>query len=424
MVHIRTFRFIFLCLCFFISLLSCAHEFLYPVAHIELNGETKLYVLYQKSVTHLELWLWDPDTKLATKGLLSTYTPASLRVLPSGDGFSFIDDGRVRIKKFHRRSPKAIDMYEPIYGLSELHWIDENSFYVSAKKNGCFCVFHITHHGIIKPILEDKDYDFMYPQKVGDTLFYIERLVKQGECKREHVSYKLVKTAYPGLAFDIEDFINSQNNPDNQAYNFDEQVEKIKQLTAPYIENIESEEQKKEYIVDFKASPIAFLHMISETEGFFLEHPDEIDRHDEAVMFKCFYIKQRVAEKERKWDCKHIFSFSIPSYLILDLLDFCLYESMLPLLPRYYNGKIYYVDSSPVKAKNLTLFAYDLQSETFEQKSFAKAQQLLFSPIFSQKTIFYGGKIESSPDFGGNFPKMWINDQGEVCIDLPSCSIA
>lgn len=398
---------------------SYSYEYLYPVAKIEQNGKTKIYVLYQKSVTHLELWLWDPETKIGSKGLLSTYTPASLKILPSQDGFSFIDNGRIRIKRFSRRSPKAIDIYEPIYDLNEMHWIDNNNFYVSAKCNGVFSIFQIDIDGIIATVLQDCENDLMYPQKVGSSMFYIEREIKEGEYKRDHVSYRVLKTEYHVCN---DSLLELQGIEDDQE-RLKKSLEKVfKQESAcDKIDEQKSEySAKRECLVDFKASPLAFLNMISENEGFFLEHSDEVDRHDDTIKFDCHYIKKI----DDSWRCRRIFSFFIPSYLIFDIMDYCLYESLLPLLPRYYNNKIYYVDCSPKGNQNLNIFSYDFITKSVEQQSFtqsgAQSENLHFSPIFTKDTIFYGGKMDNAYDVS---PKMWINKQGFVCIDLPKITL-
>jgi len=404
------------CFIAFVHNLSYAYEFLYPVAQVELHGETKVYVLYQKSVTHLELWIWDPETKIASKGLMSTYIPASIRILPSKDGFSFIDDGRIRIKMFQKRSPKAIDIYEPIYEMNQIYWIDLHNFYLSAKKNGKFCIFQMNDAGVTHCLVKDCIYDCVYPQKIGGKLFYIERHIKAGEYKKEHISYKLVSVDYPVIEDDEQDLTNLVYEE------FELQVNKMLSEKKNVViddkdkDNEQLDEQKdhkkKEYIADFKSSPIAFLNMISETEGYFLEHSEEIDRQDTFILFSCYHMKKY----DNKWSYKNIFDFSIPACLILDVLDFRLYESILPLIPRYYNGSLYYIDSSPIKTENLNLFRYNLKNETIEQKSFGKAGQIFLSPIFTKDKVFYGGCVNNACK---SAPKMWINFQGFVCMDLP-----
>jgi len=109
----RVIVFLSLLLCLCSSLSSYAIEFLYPVAQINQDGTNKIYVMYQKSLTHVELWVWDPETKVATKGLLSSHTPVNFRLLPGNKGFSFIDNGRIKIKLFNHRSIQSIDIYDP-----------------------------------------------------------------------------------------------------------------------------------------------------------------------------------------------------------------------------------------------------------------------------------------------------------------------
>ena len=52
-------------------------EYVYPVGVLS-HQQEKIYLLYQKSLGHVELWIWDVHTKEAQKGLLSTFTPAGL----------------------------------------------------------------------------------------------------------------------------------------------------------------------------------------------------------------------------------------------------------------------------------------------------------------------------------------------------------
>lgn len=443
------------------ALLSC--EFLYPVAVTKKNNKTQVYVLHQKSINNIELLIWDPETKICSNGLLSSYTPAALKILPNGDGFSFIDDGRIRIKNFDKRSPKSIDIYEPLYDISQINWIDEHNFYLSAKKNNKFCIFHVHENGLIKPILQDMQYeqdegaslqnselinlelpnhglkgqdlagqglisyDFMYPQKVGDSLFFIERITHNGEYKKEPVSYKIIKTVYPDLCKQVSDLTDSIEN----SQDFEVKSKIIQEFT----DNCTAQELAKkncQCLVDFKDKPIAFLSMISETEGFFLKHPENVCKHDKVVVFECFYIKNTDIDSckinscshksfcSKGWVCEKIFSFAIPTYLILEVPDSCLYESILPLLPKYYNNKIYFVDFD-IEKQSLGLVSYNLLND-FSERLFTKefSPQLLFAPIFLEDKIICGGKIDYTESC---LVKIWIGDSGSVCIDLPKILI-
>jgi len=403
-----------------------AYEFLYPVAYSKQREKTNVYVLYQKSTNHVELWIMDEETGIASKGLLSSYTPAGLQLLPNKSGFSFIDNGRIRIKTFAKRSPKSIDIYEPVYHINVIHWLDDKRFYMSAKKNGSFCIFQLDQQGIIDFILEELDVDYMYPQKKGDDLFYIERTVEHG-FKRERVTHRVVRTIYPVVErklpvlsendtceseIVLDDFINSDFSP--------------KQIMPT----------EKECIVDFKSSAIAFLHMVSDTQGFLLEHPTDVDRRDKLIPFNYYEIKKG----DDGWECNELFQFSVPAHIILHKSYARLYESMLPLLPKYKDGFIYFMDCSilrslgdlssvalakeevgpDIQGVNLDLFSYDLKTGDVSQKSFSKNGQLLFSPLFVGDVVFYGGIVNYDDRVE---PAMWINDDGFVCIKLPSCQV-
>jgi hypothetical protein len=121
----------------------------------------------------------------------------------------------------------------------------------------------------------------------------------------------------------------------------------------------------------------------------------------EDVLKKDFALKQ----ENEIWQTKKLFDFSIPACLILNTSDLKLYESILPLLPKYYNGIIYY--SSCYEQENnsgqennqeklsLDIFSYDINTGKIEKKSQAKMGQLFFSPILVENKIFYGGKLSS-----------------------------
>ena len=113
-------------------------EYVYPVAAASAE---QVYVLYQKSTDHIELWLWNSITKKASKALLSTFSPAGLQLLPDGSSFSFIDNDRIRVKLQGKRQPRAVGFCEPVYDISLIHWINNESFYFSAKEKERFQYF-------------------------------------------------------------------------------------------------------------------------------------------------------------------------------------------------------------------------------------------------------------------------------------------
>src|SRR5207253_638697 len=126
--------------------------------------------------------------------------------------------------------------------------------------------------------------------------------------------------------------------------------------------------------------------------------------------FKCHLIQKQ----EKGWSSSFIFSFALPADLILPSAESCLHESILPLLPRYDRGSLYFSNCSK-ESSVLALFRYDLISHTLEQQS---QGPFCFSPIRLGEKIYYGGKLATDPDDSSS-PRMMINDDGALGIELP-----
>ena len=113
-------------------------QFLYPVAQIDNDN---LLILHQKSFDEIELWRWNKNETLALKELSSIFLPSFVQLLPNKLACSFIDRGRIKIKYFAKRTPRSIDMYEPISAISNMNWIDNEQFYFVGKHEGYFGIF-------------------------------------------------------------------------------------------------------------------------------------------------------------------------------------------------------------------------------------------------------------------------------------------
>src|SRR5436190_3218349 len=107
-----------------------AVEYIYPIASY--NDEIILYIK-QTSSQHIQLFQWNIVTNHIEQLLSSLFNPAGVQLLTHEKGFSFFDNGRLRLKLFEKRSPKAIDFDEPIFNVNGLHWIDDHTFYCSAQ---------------------------------------------------------------------------------------------------------------------------------------------------------------------------------------------------------------------------------------------------------------------------------------------------
>lgn len=386
----------------FISTLLRAEEFLYPVASFEKDGQEQVYLLYQKSIRHIELWVWDPKTTTVNKALLSSYTPAGLRILPDKSGFSFIDNGRIKIKHFAKRSPKSLDLYEPIYEIGIIEWIDSSRCYFSAKENERTAIFQATMNGELKKIVGSSAADCIYPQKIGDQLFYIER---------RYPSYKIMQMPYPEIVYDA-------SNNFNNVENFDMRVQELLKKQEKRNNQLEAVEAPKNVMVDFNeqfnGQALAFLQMVSETVGYVISHPNAIDKQDKTIPL----VYYQLSKESDSWHCVPLFSFEIPLDLLMPERTSRLYESMLPLLPRRFGNEIYFVDCAQARENcNLNIYIYHLVDGKIKQLSGAREiGKNFFAPIKTARGIYYGGSMEPDSDAP---PCMKINEDGCMCFELP-----
>ena len=115
-------------------------EYIYPVASLD---EDNILYIHQTSPRSIQLFEWNTITNHTEQILWSLFNPVGIQLLPDNSGFSFIDNGRLRIKAFQKRSPKTIDFDEPIFNINALHWIDEHTCYCSAYYNNLFSLFEL-----------------------------------------------------------------------------------------------------------------------------------------------------------------------------------------------------------------------------------------------------------------------------------------
>ena len=334
----KLFYYFFYFLFSYISL-SFAYEYVYPIASLH-NGEIILYI-HQESPTNLKLFTWDTASNHKEQMLWSLFNPAGLLLLPDNSGFSFIDNGRLRIQHFQKRSPKTIDFDEPLFNINGLVWINEHMCYCSAQQSNNFALFQLSDDGLMQCLLAEDGKDCMYPQKINDCLFYIERSIIHDFPKTMH--YKIMN------------------------YN--------------------------EIIFDFDGIPIIFLTMISSKEGFVIEHPQTIDTNDQAILFTYYHI----IKQDNTWHKNYLFHFHIPTNLLLKS-EQQLYESLLPLLPRLIKDKIYFVDCSYNNDFFLEPYFYDLLTKTMKKIILPKKQGHYFVPLLCGERFYCGGTTFSQKE--------------------------
>lgn len=307
------------CAIFFSSLY--AEVFVYPVAALENSHE--IFVICQKSINDIELYLVDETTDEARTILWSLYTPAHLLVLPSQDGFSFIDQGIVYVKKFEKRHPRAIAIMYPLHNINNMEWIDAYNFlYVAQEDTGAYNIFLSSSTGETTRLSYKENIDFLYPKKMDSTIFSIIR-DKIGQ------EYALVQ-------FDItqQDFISKE--------------------TTNYT------------ILKKLSEPACFLYMCSSTEGFFLSYPripvcDGV--HDDAYAFSCHHIYRH----NGIWSDDALFTFYVLKDFITGDGPLRLYESLERFVPNYTcKDMVFFLDLD--EHREMMLYSYSLQTGVVQKK--------------------------------------------------------
>ncbi len=323
------------CFLFFYTQIRPATEYCYPVASLG-NGSTVLYI-HQHSPTNIELLEWNTQTNQTEQMLWSVFNPAGLQLLPNNAGFSFIDNGRLRIKSFEKRSPKAIDFDEPLFGINGLQWINEQTCYCSAYYNDNFALFELHVDGTLEILAWHKGSDYLYPQKIDDQLFYIERCTTNNGA-----SYHIMQCTY--------------HHSDATS------------------------------VTNFGNTPIIFLTMLSATQGFVLEHAQKIDSESSTTPFSY----HQIIKKGDVW-CKNLlFSFSVPTNLLLEG-EQRLYESILPLLPRVNKNKIYFVDCAKNIDFTLEPYSYDYLTKITKKIVVPTKKGHYFVPMLCGNRFYCGG---------------------------------
>lgn len=381
-----------------------AQEYLYPIASFDKNGQILTYLFYQKSLKHIELWLWNSKTLEAQKALLSSYTPAGLRIIPDHSGFSFIDNGRIRIKDFAKRSPKSIDIYEPIYDIGVLEWIDGHCGYFSAQYQDRWMIFLFNRDSEeITCLAQSNHADYVYPTIKNNTLFFIER------CNQKKDLTGNVRNSYRIMSapLNLPETIQRQISF-NSLENFDERVALIieKQHQQVLTESIVADAQKT-VLFDFGDQAIAFLTMENESVGYVLTHDSILDKSATALSLHYYHLEKI----DNRWQKKDLFAFRVPLSLLLPDSAGRLYESLLPLLPKRFKDRIYFVDLHDAR---LSLYSYNYHSGTTQlEQANLHIEEYIFVPQQIGEALYSGGTIKNDGP-----PHLYFGNTGEMCCQL------
>ena len=230
-------------------------RFIFPIEVCKHKSDSIVFFMDQTSLYKRELWQFNTKTHQYDKALFSLFIPTALHMLPDKTGFSFLHNDTIYIKRFYKRSPKRIEFYQPLYGINMIGWIDNKRFYFFAKEHRRFRIYQATIEGDVQTIISDEDSDALYPQKVNDQLFYIERTDSGSD---------IIETSY-----------------------------------------IHPEQKKSIYCVH--NSSIGWLQMISPMEGFFVQYKPSKKKEEHL-----FFAYHHLIKSMDHWQVKILFSFAIP----------------------------------------------------------------------------------------------------------------
>lgn len=304
-------------------------EYIYPITTTcNDTGQELILFMHQTAAQETRLWSLNIQTNSYEQLLSSQYNPIGVQLLPDNSGFSFLDNGLIKVKNFLKRSPKTIEIYEPIYNIGSIQWLDATSCFFHAKQGNRYGIFQVDLDGQLNNIIKSSSCDYLYPQKVGKDLFFIGRDLQGNHC--------VEKTTYP--------FIKKTIMSLNEAMDCAQ-------------ENFEPVDNEVVRIMSFKKSTIVNLVMRNEYEGFLVEHLPIINTNPISISFK-FYKLELGAEGV--WNKKELFLFSLLSSLFFDKA-IMLRDPMPALFPQVTSDSIYFI-SYHESTKSLSLYFYDIPS--------------------------------------------------------------
>lgn len=349
-----------------VGIMSCcfcgAVEYQYPVGIL---GK-RLLIIHQKSSSDIMLCAYDPEKSSSKKLLSEHYTPAAVQVLPGGQAFSFIDNGRVRVKELIKRSPKSLEFYEPIYAISWLRWLDNARAVFMAKERDVFGIYQCNLKGQVQRIVRKEMSDALYPNYCDEKLFYIERAIRSGG------RFLVKQVEYPqNIVYDDRVLVNA--------------------CTAQTIAMFDR--------------AIAFLHGIDGESCYVVGYPHEIDTSYTSIDFDYYQIQKK---RTGGWQTKKLFSFAVPTALLLPDSESRLYEHMLPLVPRHIGDAIYFVDIARRQVRDrwfcfrsishLDIYCFSISTGEITQVTHATKDQFFFSPMEFANKLYCGTRINRPED--------------------------
>lgn len=333
--------------------LTLSKEYLYPIVNLD---DSNILVMHQKSLDSIELLSFNSSNNTFQKLLSSLYLPAYVKLVPGKKKYSFIHNGRIYIKSFSKRTPRGIDMYQPICDIQSLQWVSDHECVFSAKYKNHYKIFMYDLHkegGTLYALGNLNDaINYIFPSCIENSLFC---LIQKG-CNE---LYEIAQLEWNPIPFD--EALNGTSS-------------------SVFIKNYSIQHTK----------PLCFLVMNNQTQGYAIE----IVEHNKEGNFFTFGCCRIDLQQE---SLTSLFEFQIPEHFIIGQDENRFFESIYPLLPNYTKDIIYFTHYNS-ELKRLTLHQYNLADQTIVQipaqtKKFEDRH--MFSPLIINGHMYLGHNIES-----------------------------
>ncbi len=348
-------------LCHITKLVFASGQIIYPIAS---DGQ-KIYTIYYNNNERKEIWAFDFQKKEACKSLFSCHTPSAVKLLPNLAGFSFIQENQLKVKYFHKRSPKTVDFNLSLNDLHSVEWLDLCQCFFSARRlHKNLIMIGEINQAEIHVIMEDCFGDALFPKKIEDDLFYVRRVNER---------YSVIKTK----------FLNPFVNEDDQVLDF-----------LP-------DDDDDLLLLDAGSCKIAGFKMIDQNCGYLVIMNS--DQSDEFIKFSynkiCYNLNRAIPDPvlAKNWHKKHLFDFELKKSILVDktnqlnqMVEIFWPEHCLVLdnSTNLTSENIFF--TSTANNGTMNIFKYDLASGQISQLTNASMDEHALRPILVGNKIFYG----------------------------------
>ena len=355
-------------------LLFPCEQIVYPIAF----AGDKIYTIYQKENNQKEIWTLDLKQNQATQCLFSNYAPSAVKLLPNNSGFSFIQDGQLRVKYFHKRSPKTIAFNLSLKDFHLVEWLDVRQCYFSARRlHKNLIMIGEINHAEVHVIMEDSYGDAFYPQKVDDNLYYVRKVNGRNS---------VIKTKF------LNPFVSE-----------DEQV---------VLDFLPDDDDM--LLLDAGSYKIAGFKMVDQNCGYFVVlNSAPTDEFIKFSYHKICYNQNRAIPDPvlaKNWHKKHLFDFVLKKNILIDksnqleqIVEIFWPEHCLALHneSNIISENIFF--TSTASNGTMNIFKYDHLTGQVIQITDASKDEHALRPILVGNKIYYGQCLKLSNTESGDF---------------------